>query len=117
MVVSLREANGVQYVEHSKTPVDVVATYTHRGRKWKMKGPVAVVETRGSWKYGHELHITLHCDPLQVVEKTPNGTPWTRIELALPYNMGVQLLQKGLESVSKGDGKILSGSDKLHEWI
>jgi len=29
MVVSLREHNGVLYLEHSKTPVDVRGTFTH----------------------------------------------------------------------------------------
>ena len=101
MVVSLREHKGVHYLEHSKSPVDVKATFTHETKHYVLTGPIAFVEMRNSWKYGHELHITVHCSPLFVEAKKANPTEWSRIEIALPFNLGVQILSKALESMNE----------------
>ena len=113
----VRVFNGVEYVEHSKTPIDVAATVSHNGKELKFKGPCSVVEMRNSWKYGHELHITVHCSPLNVEQKKANGTPWSRIEIAIPYYLGVQWLQKGLDSLYEGSGKLVTGETNIGELI
>lgn len=102
---SLRVHNGVHFLEHSKTPVDVKGTVTHGGKHFILSGPLAVVEIRNSWKYGHELHITVHCSPLFVVAKKANPTEWSRIEIALPFNLGVQTLARALDNIHEGGEK------------
>ena len=113
----LRIHNNVHYIEHCKTPVPVMATVAHNGKKLKFKGVCSVVEEKNSWKYGHELHITVHCSPLQVEQKKANGTPWSRIEIAIPYYLGVQWLQKGLDSLYEGSGKLVTGETNIGELI
>ena len=114
MVVSLREHNGVHYLEHSKTPIDVKATFTHESKHYVLTGPLAVVEMRNSWKYGHELHVTVHCSPLNVRKKAANPTEWSRIEIAIPFNVGVSMLQRSLDSLYEGSGEQIS---MLHEIL
>jgi len=118
-MVVVRTFNGVEYVEHSKTPVDIAATVSHEGKELKFKGPCSVVEMRNSWKYGLELHITVHCSPGQVEQKTANGSPWSRIEIAIPWNMGLQWIREGLASLyltdnTKGSSKPVT---KLHDVL
>ena len=90
-----------------------MATVSHNGKKLKFKGVCSVVEEKNSWKYGHELHITVHCNPLSVVESTPHKSEWSRIEIALPFNMGLQWLQRGLDSAHEGSGKRIESQDNI----
>ena len=87
----VRHHNGVEYVEHAVTPAPVAATFRHNGTKIKVDGPCSVVEMSNSYKYGHELHFTVHWP----------GSPWGRIEIAMPYDSGVQLLKRAVDSIKK----------------
>lgn len=113
MGVRVREHNGVFFLEHAKTPVDAKGTFTHEGKHYVLTGPLAVVEMRNSWKFPDELHITLHTQPMFVVEKLANPTKWSRIELALPFNLGLQLLANALDSLSESSDRYVTQRDNL----
>ena len=117
MVVSLRTHNGVLYVEHSKTPIPIAATVSHNGRELKFMGSSSIVEMRNSWKYGHELHVTVHCDPLQVVRQKSNPTKWSRIETAMPFILGRDWLERALNSLLDSGNNLISDKTKLHQIL
>jgi hypothetical protein len=80
----------VKYAELAQTPC--VATVRANGTKLKVDGPCSIVEMDNSYLYGHELHSTVHW---------PGMGAWDRIEIAIPYEAGVQLLKHAVDGLRK----------------
>lgn len=101
------EYSGCWFVEHAKTPVDVKATVCYGNRRETFEGPLAVVETVGSWKYGRELHITIHAKDLPKVDVRAHNNNWARIEIAVKFHVGTKLLKQALDSLDENIAKFM----------
>lgn len=98
---------GCEFQTLAITPKCVTVTVCFGSKRYTVKGPLSVVKTNGSWKYGDELHFTVHSSDLPKEDLRAFNNGWTRIEIAIEDQSGRQLLKDALESLDQKIAKFM----------
>lgn len=84
--------NGISY-DGVKLVNPIEATFTHGiNQKWVLEGTISLERMTGSWKFGDQLQIVVYGNKIRQQVRVSNNKGYERIEIALPLNIGKELL-------------------------
>lgn len=101
------EYAGCKFETLAITPKCVTVTVCFGSKRYTVKGPLSVVRTRGSYRYGDELHFTVHSSDVPTEDLRAFNNGWTRIEVAVELKPGLQLLKDALDCLDRDLAKFM----------
>lgn len=98
--VRKRDYNGLKIYEIAKCPVLIEATTAHsQNEKFVYKGIFTIDRTENSWKYGDQVQFCLFTTEKPYVRQRVNHDGYYRIEIAIPKNIAVKMLESALHKL------------------
>jgi hypothetical protein len=101
------EYNGCKIENVATTSKDVTFTFSYGDKRFTVKGPLSIVRTKGSWKYGDETHLTIHTLEQPVLQDRAANNGYTRLEVAMPTEEFERLLQNYRKTLDRNIAKFL----------
>lgn len=98
--VKKRDYNGLSVFEIAKAPMPVVATVSYgETKRLKFEGTFCIDRTEGSYRYPQEVQFVLWTRDLPLHESRSRHDGYSRIEIAIPRNVAIKLLELALRKL------------------
>lgn len=96
-----RYYKGVEIHELATSQVPVEATVAYGNKRLVFRGLCTVDKTQGSWKFGEQIQLVLWTKEKVKVENRAENNGYNRIEIALPKEIGIRMIQEVAEGIKQ----------------